>query len=49
MKNYDSLEKLKAKYYSNCQKMKEMGYTGSELSIGEINKFGKDVVSVEID
>ena len=46
--SYDSLDRLVAKFTVNCKSMKDMGYCGSEFSMGEIKALGSDSVSVDI-
>ena len=46
--SYNSLDRLVAKFSINCKSMKDMGYCGSELLMGDIKKLGIDTVSVDI-
>ncbi len=45
---YNNMAKLTSKFSNACRKIQDIGYTGSEYSLGKIETFGDNIVSVDI-
>ena len=45
---YHDFNQLEGKFSSNCARMKDMGYSGSEFRIGEVVVLGSSAVSINL-